>query len=363
MGALALTHLSWPKFACRAIAAFVSVTATAMPGIAALPLGGLAVAVTQKGDKLVAAGDTRTLLVLDPKSLAVKERIWLGAPVVNMAFDNAGGRLLVADTDDTVHLHEASGWKKIVSVPSRHNLSVSIAANVFAGADRSYSPSAIIIHSMTDGKEVRRIAMPKDTRIAATGFDPQGKRLAVLVGPIPSKDEPKLNYNQIPKDLKGPARVEFQQKNDGQISILRIYDATSGKLLSEGNTFYTMSSSTPLLVFDGDNVVMNNYSNTGAYVTPQGEVKLFRTNSGNYALSATADQKLMISGGLRDFAITSSNSLAGVKGEIDKLPGWPEYFKFFTAPAGNQVFYGATSAYRIFRLNAEGKVEAAEPVR
>jgi len=351
------------KLNLRHMAVAAVFTALSAPAFAALPLGGLAIAVTQKGDKLVAAGDTRTLLVLDPKSLAVKERIWLGAPVVNLSFDNTGGRLLVADTDDTAHLHDTNNWKKLVSIPSRHNLAVSIAGNFFAGADRSYSPTAIIFHSMTDGKELRRIALPKNDRIAAMGFDPQGRRLAVLVGPIDTKEEPKLSHNQIPKELQGPARTEFQQKNDGQISVLRIYDAASGKVLSELKTFFTMSSSTPLLIFDGVNIVMNNYSNTGALISPNGEVKLFRTNSGNYALRATADQKLILSGGLRDFAITNTGSLAGVKGEIDKLPGWPEYFKWFAAPAGNQVIYGTTSAYRIFRISSEGKIETVEPVR
>ena len=101
----------------RHAAAAVALTALGAPAFAALPLGGLAVAVTQKGDKLVAAGETRTLIILDPKSLAVKERIWLGAPVVNLAFSGSGSTIVAADTDDTVHLLESNGCKRTASSP------------------------------------------------------------------------------------------------------------------------------------------------------------------------------------------------------------------------------------------------------
>ncbi len=330
---------------------------------AGLPLGGLAVAVTPAGDKLVAAGDTRTLLVLDPATLAVKDRIWTGAPMVDLAFDKSGKVLLTVDTDDAVSLYETGKWTKTASIPKRYRVSVSVPAGLFAASDQSSAPDAIIVHALATGKEVTRFKLGKKEALTVLGFDPTGSRLAALFGPLDSKEEQKLASNQIPKELRGMDRNEFQQKNDGKVSILRIYDVKTGALQSEQTLYYSITSSRPRLVFDGEDVIVNNYSNLGARISPKGEIALFQTLSGNYALGVSNDQSVMLTGGLRSFAITSMKSLQGVKGEIDRLPGWPEYFSGFAAPDGHKMYFGATSGYRIIKFGPDGKVIAAEPVR
>jgi len=339
--------------------------AAAIAGVAhaALPLGGLTVAVSPAGDKLVAGGTTRTILVLDPETLAVKARHWTGYSITGLSFDKSGRVLLVSDTDDAVHLFETTGWKKTASLPRRYHLTISTEGGVLAGADRSSGASAIHIHSLRDGKETAKIAINSKQGVFVMGFDAAGKRLAVLSTQIDTKEEQKLSYNQIPKELRDLARSEFEQRNDGKVSVLRVYDVAKGTMLWEKTTFYSMSTSRPRLVFDGDNVVTHNYSNVGARITPQGEVKLFKTASGNYAIEATVDQKFLMTGGLRDLAITNVNTLQSVKGEIDRLPSWPEYFSGFSAPASNAVFFGGTTAYRVIKFGPDGKVLSAVPVQ
>jgi WD40 repeat protein len=333
------------------------------PALAATPLGGLTVAVSPDGRKLVAGGDTRTILVMDPKTLAVKSRVFLGPTIVDLAFDRTGGILAVGDTDGTVHLVDATKWTTKASVRNRHKLTVSTTANLFAGIDSDYQATAVFVHALADGAEKAKLVLPQKARVAALGFSPDGKRLAVLVGPIDSKDEKKATSAEIPKDLRGLDRREFEQKNDGKVGSLLVFEAASGKLLSEKPTHFSMNGVNGLALFAGDAVVVNDYGNVGARIEANGDTKLFElANSYNYGLGRSIDGKLILSGGLRAYSITDAASLQGVKGEIDKLPGWPEYFKGFDATADGQQIYGATTGYRVFLFDRSGKVVASAPV-
>lgn len=329
-----------------------------------LPIGGLTIAVSPSGDRLVAGGDTRTLLVLDPKSLAVSNRVWIGTTIVHMSFDPAGQTLVVGDTDNNVHLFEAANWKQKATIKGRHHTVFSVKAGVLAGANHSYSPSSISIHALKDGAEKLKIPVAKGERIAVMGFDPDGKRLAVLFGPKDSKEEPKLAHSQIPKELRGLDRSEFQQKNDGKVSVLRIYDAADGKMLAEKEVYFSLQGSRGALAVAGDAVIVIDSSNLGARLTTSGEVKLFKSSSSSvYGLGMTADQSLLISGGMREFGIMNVSSLQGVSARIDTIPGWPEYFKGFSATADGKTIYGATSGFRVLRFTPGGKIEVIEPVR
>jgi hypothetical protein len=47
--------------------------------------------------------------------------------------------------------------------------------------------------------------------------------------------------------------------------------------------------------------------------------------------------------------------------EIDRLPGWPEYYKGFGFGPDGTV-YGVTTAYRLVRINKNGEAEKVVPV-
>lgn len=338
---------------------FIGTLLTPLPGHAAVPLGGLTVAVSPAGDKLVAGGDTRTLLVLDPDTLAVKERIWIETSIVHLAFDQAGATLAVTDTSGDVLLFDTASWKPRATIATNGTVAFAPAPGLMAGSDKG---RAVSIFSMSDGKETAKLALPAGAAVANLGFSADGKRLAVI---LKAKEggEPKAASNAIPKELKGLEREEFVLRNDGKLSELLVFDATSGKLLSQAKTFYSLDNEAAVY-FDGDAVLSVNYRNVNARMSPDGKATLFATANGfNYGIGVSPDQKLLMSGGLRNFSMTKPDGSNHAKGELPKLLGWPEYFKGFSATADGKTIYGATTAYRIVKIGADGKLIAAAPVR
>ncbi len=331
-----------------------------VPGFAAVPLGGLTVAVSPAGDKLVAGGDSRTLLVLDPATLAVKERIWIETSIVELAFDQAGATLAVTDTSGDVLLFDTASWKPRASIPARGTVAYSPAAGLVAGADKQNR--SVSIFSMSDGKETKKLDLPAGVTVANLGFSADGKRLAVL---FRAKDgaEPKVAGNAVPKELKGMEREEFILKNDGKVSEFAVYDLGSGKLVSQKTTYFSVEGSAAVF-FDGDTVVAVNYRNINARFAPDGNVTLFRSENGfNYGIGVSPDNTRVLTGGLRAFSFTKADGAPAAKGELSKLPGWPEYFKGFSATADGKTIYAATTGYRIVKMGADGKVIGVEPVK
>jgi WD40 repeat protein len=360
-----------PALALAAIttASFAVLTAAQ----ASTPLGGLTVAVSPKGDQLVAGGDNRTLYVLDPKSLDVKKRIHLGAPIIRMGFSGNGAILAVSDNDGTLHLIETRTWKTQQKFNDRHRVSFSAPHSLVASAAKDYRTNTIAVNSTLDGKEVFRAKLDKEMPVAALGISPDGARLAVLLGANEDKDEPKIAYSSIPKDLKGLAKKDFELRNDGKTSIVQIYDLKSGKLLTENKTFFSMNSGQSVAVFVKDGLIFNEYGNNGLQITSKGEGRVVQFDgSFLYGSGVSHDGRYIMTGSLRGFtvldagAMTASTGepekLAGNSSEIDKLPGWPEYFKGFDATAGGKAFYGATSGYRVVLFDATGKVIKTAPV-
>jgi len=326
---------------------------------AAPPPGGLTIAVSADGSRLVAGGDTRTILVLDPATLEVKERRWIEVPITGLAFNKDGSILAVHDTSETVHLYSTADWSRKAEIPKRSGFCVTTSANLFAGFDGS----GLFVHSLSDGSLKTSIPGGKGVRIAAAGFNAGGTTLAVLGEGAKDPGEPEVAFAAIPKNLKGLALEEFKQKNDGKTAALSLYDPASGKKLFEKKISYT-SNAGSTLVFGGEDIIVVNYSNVNARISPAGDARIFQcSNSFNYGIGCSADHNLLLTGGLGDFTITKTADLTGTKGACEKLPGWPEYWKGFSGTAGGNALFGATSAFRVFLIDAGGKVVKSVPVR
>lgn len=341
---------------------FGALASAALITHASTPLGGLTIAVTGDGSKLVAGGDTRTLIVLDPETLEVKERHWVEADIIKLAFNGDGSMLAVQDSNDTVRLFGTADWKKKAELPKC--IAFTAGGGLIAGHDGNYNGPSVTVYSIDDGAKKSTVSFEKGTKIAALALSQDGGKLAVLTEGVKDESEPEVPYAQLPKDLKGLALDEFKQKNDGKTSQLLIYDAATGNKLSEAKHYYSTDANSTLLFFSGDKLVALNYTNLNATLTPAGDVSLFKLeNSLNYGVGLTADQKLILAGGLRKFSLTHSENLVGLTGEIDQLPSWPEYWKGFTGTTGGDALYGATTGYRVFKLTGEGKIVRGEPVR
>lgn len=329
---------------------------TAISAKAASPLGGLAVGVSPDGKTLATAGDNRTLYVLDADKLEVKQRFWIQSSIINMAFNQGGDKVVAEDTQGVVQLLSLDGGKVLAKIDKAEKMCVAPSANLLAGV-AGFS-GGIVLHALDDLTPKGKIEVNKGDRVAAIGFDSTGTKLAVWFEPANDSGEPK--ESKVPSGLKQLEADEFKLKNDGKTSWIRVFNTANGSLIWESKLWYSPSSSGVNVLFQGESVLIVNYSNINAIVGPKGDVKLFQAaNSFNYGIGASGDT--LLTGGLANGSYIKTADLAPVTFKVDKLPGWPEYFKSFSVDQ-NGVGYGGTSAYRVVRIGDNGKDVKAVPV-
>jgi WD40 repeat protein len=328
--------------------------------LASTPLGGLAVALSPDGKNMVAAGDNRVLYVIDPAKMEVAKRLWLGTCIVDLEFNKDGSKVVAEDTDGTLHLLDPQTGNSLKKEPKAEKMSTARQVDLAAGLNPDYNGHTIRFLSMADLSVKGKVAFAKGEKVAALGLDPEGARLAVWLEPM--NDDSEAKGGNPPADLKGLAAEEFRLKNDGKTSRLLIFKVPEGSKVSEHKLFYSPSTSGTKILFQGDNVLVVNYSNLNARIDPKGEVTLFQLdNSFNYGIGFSADQKTLMTGGLSNGTYTKVADLAKTSFQPDRLPGWPEYFKGFTV-AGDGTAYGATSGYRIIKIKPGGGFDKSFPV-
>jgi hypothetical protein len=327
---------------------------------ASTPLGGLAAALSPDGKNMVAAGDNRVLYVIDPAKMEVAKRLWLGTCIVDLEFNKDGSKVVAEDTDGTLHLLDPQTGNSLKKEPKAEKMSTARQGNLAAGLNPDYNGHTISLLSMADLSVKGKVAFAKGEKVAALGLDPEGARLAVWLEPM--NDDAEAKGGNPPANLKGLAAEEFRLKNDGKTSRLLIFKVPEGSKVSEHKLFFSPSVSGAKILFQGDNVLVVNYSNLNARIDPKGEVTLFQLdNSYNYGIGFSADQKTLLTGGLANGTYTKVADLAKTSFQPDRLPGWPEYFKGF-AVAGDGTAYGATSGYRIIKIKPGGGVDKSYPL-
>jgi hypothetical protein len=327
---------------------------------AANPLGGLAVALSPSDSVMAAAGDNRVLYVLDPAKMEVTNRVWLGSCIVDLQFNKDGSMLVAEDTDGNLNLIDAKTWKLAKKEPKAGQMSAARSADLVAGLNPDYNGYIIRFLSTSDLSAKGQVAFAKGEKVAGFGLDPEGTRLAVLLEAVNDDSEPK--GGKLPAGLKGLAADEFRLKNDGKTSRLIVFKVPDGTKVSEQKLFYSPSSNGLKVIFQGDNVLLVNYSDLNAKVSPKDEITLFKLdNNYNYGIGFSADHKVLMTGGLADGTYTKVPDLTKVRFQPDRLPSWPEYFKSF-AVAADGTAYGSTSGYRIIKIKPGGHFEKSYPV-
>lgn len=316
-----------------------------------------AVAASPDGKTVVCGGEHRVLYVMDTVTHEVRHRIWIQARVGALAFSKDGSRLCLEDDEEVLHIFDSSNWKEVVKVPDAGDCAFAPAADMLVAI--SAKEKGIRFLSMTDGSEKGKTAV--DGRIASVGIDEAGTKVAVLMEAVEEKSEPKAEYAAIPKELKGAARKEWIQKNDAQAATVRWFEAPSGKAAGEAKTFFSARGKAAVKQA-GEFAWVTTYDDVCARISGKGEVTIFEvTGSYNYGRGWSADGKLAIGGGLRHGAVVTLDGGTGVKFELDRLPGWPEYWATF-APAADGGFWGVTSASRVAKIGKDGKIEWCGPV-
>nr|MDJ0975149.1 hypothetical protein [Planctomycetota bacterium] len=215
---------------------------------------------------------------------------------------------------------------------------------------------------MTTGEEVATLPYNERQSIAGFGITPDGKRVALLYYRKKDENEKAVPYKEIPKDLDKVARREFQQKNDGYTAQLVIYEVATAKILFDKKLWYGPKGGGNRIVWSGEAIHVIAYDNQCAHITMDGTVTYFELgNSYNYASEGSLDGKVLLTGGLRDGTRTVLDGRKNTPFRLDKIDGFPEYFKDFSVAADGTAF-GGTTAWRIIKIAPDGKIVAKKPV-
>jgi hypothetical protein len=327
---------------------------------AASPLGGLAIAVTADGQRLVCAGDNRVLYELDPEALDVKSRTRIDYSPVQMAFNQDGSRLVAESACGAVVIWETQSWTRVAVLEGCRWVQVSPKANSFVCVEGGPSATKLVVRACDNGALIKEIALPEGFVPHAAGYSPFGDRLAVLSAPKPAGDSEPPQYTS---ETAGPMlNVEAALRADGQGAHFLMFALPSGRVLADEVTFFTVRNNSRL-VFKDDDVLALQFSNVNAVLNASGRVKrLFAVGDEVlYGIGLAPNQRRLACGRLRAGAVFYAAGMYAVGFDLPAMEGWPEILVSFAVTDAGPV-YGATSAFRVVKLNALGSVVKTVPI-
>lgn len=306
-----------------------------------------AIAVSPDGKFLAVGGDNRVVYVLDTATLEVNNRLPAGARVTGLAFA-ADGTLVVEDETQVLRRLDLTG-KVLARVEDAERLVAAPAGDV----------------ALVRGRMTRLIGLTEfETRTvfnlgewpAAYAFTADGRGVVILEQGRLAEEEKRVPLDEYPAMLRGLAREEFRQRNDGRVGLLRTF-GLDGKEAKQVRLWYTSDSSGTTLRLRGGGVDVLNRMNVCARVTD--DATLFETPLRiNHAIGTSPDGKVLVLGGRAGGVYDAGKP---VPFELDEVPGRAEFVtRLAVRPDGTA--YGVTSAYRVFRVGREGKVERAAAV-
>jgi len=348
----------------------VLLAATALLGLcfappateAATPKGALgAIAVSPDGTTLAAAGDNHALYLIDPATLEVRQRIYLGSNPQELWYSADGKTLAVLTLDDEVRLLSTDDWSVKATLPEVYYAAHAAAADALVLLGRSkktdgVSHTPLRVASLADGSVTLEAQVQGDFVGLAARADAGG--FVLLTKGVKDESEAKA---ETPKDLKGAEKESFEQQHDGNSAEILVLDGGGAETARVKSWFSQSGSLTG--VHDGGHAHFLGYGNENLTVNLDGSiVGLFQgPTSYNYGIGVAPDQARVALGGLRDGSLVTLADQAAVTFRLDDLPGWPEYYKGFAFAPDGSVYAGTTS-YRIVHIGADGSLLLAKPV-
>ncbi len=104
--------------------------------------------------------------------------------------------------------------------------------------------------------------------------------------------------------------------------------------------------------------------NLRARISPKGDVKLFQIASGCVATGVSPDEGTLLTAGGLLSTVTPVAAMKPATGKLGRLHGASEtLIGSLSATTGAGASYGGTTAYRVTRFGADGKVVKATPVK
>lgn len=345
---------------CKPLIALVAgLLATGLPATAE---SGLTVAVSLDNSQVVAAGANRAFLRLDPATLEVKERVWNGLAITQLAFSKDGSVLAAADAGmgGIITLFDSKTLERKTDVRNCDVATFGTKADVFAGIQGNRSdPTTLHVYGLSDGASKMKAPILAKRAVVAVGLNVEGTLAAVLYEGRTDPAEAKTTPDAA---LKGFERTIAQQKGDGYTSIVEFYEVPSGKKVAEKPLFYNCNGTAAAVVIDGKMLVVN-YGNQNASIGQDGAVTMFEcANSYNYGIGFSSDHQLILTGGLANMAVTPTADLVSKEFTVkERLPSFPEYFRGFSGNTDGKIF-GASDGYRVFGINRNASVILEKPV-
>lgn len=319
-----------------------------------------AVAVSPDGKTLLAAGDNRVLFVLDPVSLKVKKRMWIGVNPQAMHFSADGSTFILHDSRDNLHFYDAANLTKKTQVAGVRRLAIAEKADLVITAGRpkgrgEQATTPLRAYHMATGRPVldRLVNMS----ILSLGADTDAARIFALSASFKSTSEPKQN---TPTGLRGVERSTFRQQNDGRQAHLVAFDL-KGNELGRFTTWYSVYTP-PIIVSTAQKLRIFAFNNHNAEFTLGSmNVKLFETkNRTNFGSAYSLANNRAVTGGQGMGTVFHLDTDQQTPFRVPRIGGLGEFIKGFTIGNDGTVF-GGTTAYRIVRIGADGRV-TAEPV-
>ena len=318
------------------------------------------IAVSPDNSTLIAAGYNRVMYVCNPADLSVKQRIFLEIIPYDASFSNDGKSLAIVSSDRFVNIYDTATWEKKVEIEKAQDVVFAHGSNELVVMHatnlwRQKRTQPIAVYDMSTGEKKREASFEIEGYAIGTNEDAS----QVVLMSRPKTDETEPN-EKTPKELKELERAEFELKHDGKTSEVLWLDGEL-KQTNRNKTYYSDSGTNH--VFVRDNIATHLvYRNRCAEFTPEGETKLFKTGTSfNYGMGVSRDMKTIAAGGLAMGMIMNTETKTSTSFKHSRLPGFPEYFYGFAiGPDG--VSYGGTSAWRIIKISAEGKVISETPI-
>jgi WD40 repeat protein len=296
---------------------------------------------------------------MDPTTLEVKERVWNGISITQMAFSKDGAVLAATDGDGIVTLFDAKTLQRKTDVNHCEIAAFSTKADLFAGIEGNRRDNTTLhIYGLGDGASKMKVKIAPKIPVTAVALDLEGKLAAVLYEGQNDAGEKKSTPDAA---VKGFDRTIAQQKGDGRTALVEFYEVPTGKKIASHTLFYSCSGTASAVVLDGKMIVVN-YQNQNAAIGQDGSVKMFEcANSYNYGIAFTTDFSTILTGGLANLALTTTSDLVSKGFTVkERLPSWPEYFRGFAGNAEG-VLFGASDGYRVFAINRNASIKLEKP--
>jgi hypothetical protein len=320
--------------------------------------GGLdAVALSVDGKTLAVGGHNRVIYLVDPESLEVRKRLWVGSRIGSLAFLRDGSGVVFVDDTDTLRVLDLATEKITRKIERCCGMQLNSTRTRALVRDLSLTAKnrLLILALNAPLDELAQLESPYAP--AAWSFA-AGDKLVQRLSVGYDAGERRVPIREVPRELLGLAKAEFRQKYDGWTSSLELVEF-SGRVVERRQLWYTSDSDSTTLSRTANTVRIWNRSNLCATVT-RDDTKLFSTLLPiNHAIGVAPGGRTTVFGGLERGVYQQEDKVTPF--ELEPLPGLTESFTAFLVLDEGRA-WGVTSAHRLIRLNKEGTVEKVVPI-